>query len=141
VILNRLVEYPNGGAVNEYMLLVRNRQNHSDAWPPERHREFLEACETYIGELERGDSLVAAQPLVRDGVILTKEGAEWKEAPLEHKPDIQVGYYHIRAASLEDAIAYAKGNPEFEYSPTARIEVRPLKVSEPETGFDYPSEG
>jgi hypothetical protein len=129
----------NGGAVNEYMLLVRNRKDHSDAWPPQRHREFLEACETYIGELQRGDSLVAAQPLVRDGVILAKAGTEWSEMPLEHRPDIQVGYYHIRAESLEDAIAFAKRNPEFEYSATARVEVRPLKVSEPETGFDYPS--
>jgi hypothetical protein len=141
MILNSLVEYQNGGAVNEYMLLVRNQQDHSDAWPPERHREFLEACEIYIGDLRRGDNLVAAQPLVRDGVILTNEGGDWKEAPLEHKPDIQVGYYHIRAESLEDAIACAKRNPEFAFSPTARVEVRPLKASEPETGFDYPSAG
>lgn len=125
--------------MNEYMLLVKNRGDHSDAWPPERHREFLTACEVYIGELQRAEELVAAQPLERDGVLLAKEGNDWTEAPLDLRPDIQVGYYHIRADSLEAAIAVAKRNPEFEYSPTARVEVRPLKISEPETGFDYPS--
>ena len=49
-----------------------------------------------------------------------------------------VGYYHILAKDIDDAIEIAKGNPEFEYGVKARIEVRPIKVKEETTGFTYP---
>jgi hypothetical protein len=39
---------------------------------------------------------------------------------------------------LDDAIAIAKDNPEFEYVSSATIEVRPIKMKEQETGFVYP---
>ena len=44
--------------LNEYMLLVRNQADHSDSWPPERHREFLKACESYIARLQEEGRLV-----------------------------------------------------------------------------------
>lgn len=39
---------------------------------------------------------------------------------------------------MDEAIAIAEGNPEFEYGTTARIEVRPIKMKEESTGFVYP---
>jgi hypothetical protein len=33
----------------------------------------------------------------------------------------------------------AKENPEFEYVPSASIEVRPIKMKEEKTNFVYPS--
>jgi hypothetical protein len=53
--------------------------------------------------------------------------------------EIQTGYYLVKAENLDAAIAIAKGNPEFEYSTTARVEVRPLKAEEAATGFRYPT--
>jgi len=52
---------------------------------------------------------------------------------------VQVGYYHILAGDLDEAITIAKENPEFEYVPSASIEVRPIKTKEAETGFVYPT--
>ena len=49
-----------------------------------------------------------------------------------------MGSYHIRANDLEDAIAIAKGNPEFAYNVTASVEVRPIKMKGESTGFEYP---
>ena len=49
------------------------------------------------------------------------------------------GYYHILADDLDDAIKIAIANPEFTYNKGTRIEVRPLKVKENETGFKYPA--
>ena len=46
---------------------------------------------------------------------------------------------HILAEDLDDAIAIAKGNPEFEYGTTARIEVRPIKMKEETTSYIYPT--
>ena len=50
--------------------------------------------------------------------------------------EVQVGYY--RANDMEEAIAMAKDNPEFEFVPSASIEVRPIKMKEEATGFVYP---
>jgi len=49
-----------------------------------------------------------------------------------------VGYYYLAAKDLDEAIELAKGNPEFEFSTAARIEVRPIKMKEETTGFVYP---
>jgi hypothetical protein len=48
-----------------------------------------------------------------------------------------VGYYHILAADLQEAIATAKGNPEFEF-PSAGLKSDLLKMKEATTGFVYP---
>jgi hypothetical protein len=40
---------------------------------------------------------------------------------------------------LNDAIAIAKQNPEFEFGKTARVEVRPITMKEEDTGFVYPN--
>jgi len=46
---------------------------------------------------------------------------------------------YILAHDIEEAIDIAKDNPEFEYVPSASIEVRPVKTKEAETGFEYPA--
>jgi hypothetical protein len=127
--------------MNEYMLLVRNLADHSDAWPTERHHEFLKACETYITGLQRDGRLIAAQPLARTGAIVARRGGEPSVTAFDRTGEVQVGYYHVRATNLDDAVRIAQGNPELVYSPTARVEVRPIKTNEPETGFDYPING
>jgi hypothetical protein len=70
-------------------------------------------------------------------MIYRTEG-EWRDKPFNEGREIIVGYYHILAEDINDAIAIAKGNPEFEYGTTARIEVRPIKMKEEDTGFVYP---
>jgi len=70
-------------------------------------------------------------------MISGSKGA-WKEGPFNEAKEVIVGYYHILAEDLNEAIAIAKRNPEFEYGYTARVEVRPIKTKEEATGFDYP---
>lgn len=82
--------------------------------------------------------MIAAQPIVREGVVIRKSGEGWTEHNITDDTETQVGYYHVRAADLQDAIRMAKENPEFEYVPSASIEVRPVKINEPQTGFVYP---
>jgi hypothetical protein len=62
----------------------------------------------------------------------------WNEGPYNEGKDVIVGYYHVRAKDLDEAVTIAKGNPEFAYTNTARVEVRPIKVKEETTGFEYP---
>jgi hypothetical protein len=124
--------------VSEYMLRILNRGDHQAAWTSDRHREFVKKCETYIMELQQMGQLRAAQPLVKRGAIVARAGTAWSVDPLNTADEIQVGYYHIVADTLDQAVEIAKKNPEFEYSTTARVEIRPLKEVEEDTGFAYP---
>jgi hypothetical protein len=122
----------------EFMLLVRNQLRHISETAPEKHDDFLKACENYIHDLKRENKLIAAQPMVREGKMISGTHGSFEEGPFNEGKDIIVGYYHIRANDIEDAISIAKANPEFEYSNTARVEVRPVKTKEASTGFVYP---
>ena len=125
--------------MNEFMLLIRNEIDHQAAWSSERHQQFLRSCENYIGKLKKDGRLKAAQPLVREGVIISASKGKWKEIPFNETREVQVGYYHILAKDMNDAVEIAKDNPEFEYGTTARIEVRPIKTKEHTTSFVYPN--
>jgi hypothetical protein len=120
------------------MLLVRNEIDHQASWSPEKHQQFLKKCEDYIENLRKEGRLKSAQPLVREGKIISFSKGAWKDGPFNESKEVIVGYYHILAEDLNGAIAIAKGNPEFEYGSTARIEVRPIKTKEESTGFVYP---
>lgn len=124
--------------MKEFMLLILNENDHQDNWPPDQHKEFVRKCEVYINDLKNGGKLKSAQPLIREGKIIYRSNNEWKEKPFNERKEVQVGYYHILAKDMNEAIEIAKRNPEFEYGTTARIEVRPVKVKEEVTGFVYP---
>jgi hypothetical protein len=126
--------------MKEFMLLIRNESDSKSQFSPEKNQQFLKACERYIGDLMTQGKLRSAQPMVREGKMLSGSRAGWKETPFNESQEVIVGYYHVLANDLDDAIAIAKGNPEFEYTSTARVEVRPIKMKEETTGFEYPKE-
>jgi hypothetical protein len=125
----------------EFMLLIRNQVDHLSHLSPEENQQFLKACQDYIGGLIKEGKLKSAQPLVREGKMISGSKGAWKDGPFNETKEVIVGYYHILANDLAEAIAIAKGNPEFAYTATARIEVRPIKSAESTTGFVYPGEG
>jgi hypothetical protein len=122
----------------EFMLLIRNEMGHHESMSPEQQQQFLEKCRIYIEDLKKEGRLKGAQPMVRQGVMISGTKGAWEKGPFNESKEVIVGYYHILAKDLEDAIAIAKGNPEFEYGTTARIEVRPTKMMEETTGYSYP---
>ncbi len=124
--------------MKEFMLLVRNEIDHQSGWSAEKHQDFLKKCEAYIGHLVKERKLKIAQPLVREGTMVSGTPGNWKTANFTRTIEVIVGYYHIVAEDLDEAIAIAERNPEFDFSTTARIEVRPIKTKEVETGFVYP---
>ena len=84
--------------------------------------------------------MISAQPLVREGVVLSKNNSGWKSEDIKSSATVQVGYYHIRTINFDEAIEIAKLNPEFQYVPSASIEVREVKTKEEKTGFVYPTQ-
>lgn len=105
----------------------------------DQHFAFINQCEVYIGKLKSENKLIASQPIVREGVVLKKTDTGWTEREIGTDKETQVGYYHIFATDIEEAIKIAKDNPEFAYVPSATIEVRPIKTKELQTGFVYPT--
>ena len=126
--------------MKEFMLYIRNEKDAKKSLTEDQHLSFIKKCETYIGILKSENKLIAAQPIVREGVVLKKTETGWIEREIVADKETQVGYYHILATDLEDAIKIAKENPEFDYVRSATIEVRPIKTKELETGFVYPTE-
>jgi hypothetical protein len=124
--------------MKEFMLLIRNEGDGKSALSPEQQQKFLNDCMVYIQNLIKDGKLKGAQPLVRDGKMISGRPGAFKDGPYNESKEIIVGYYHIIAKDMDEAIAIAQGNPEFAYIKGARIEVRPIKTVEESTSFVYP---
>ncbi|HEY4797675.1 MAG TPA: YciI family protein [Bacteroidia bacterium] len=122
----------------EFMFYIRNARDAKAALSADDHFSFIKKCEVYIGKLKAEGKLIAAQPLLREGFRISKNNNNWTADAVDASKEIQVGYYHILANDINEAIAIAKENPEFEYVPSASIEVRPIKMKEEKTNFIYP---
>jgi hypothetical protein len=72
-------------------------------------------------------------------VVIKKSQSGWMRKDITADAETQVGYYHIMANDINDAMEKAKNNPEFEYVSSVSIEIRPVKTKEAETGFVYPT--
>ena len=127
--------------MKEFMFYIRNKKDAKESLSTEEHLEFIRKCEKYIGRLKDRGQLIAAQPLMREGLVLSFTNKQWIKTDISSDKEVQVGYYHILANDLDEAIRIAMENPEFEYVPSASIEVRPVKTREIETGFVYPTKG
>ena len=120
------------------MLLIRNDGDGKSALSPEQQQQFLNDCMVYIQNLIKDGKLKGAQPLVREGKMISGRPGAFKDGPYNESKEIIVGYYHIIAKDMEEAIAIAQRNPEFAYIKGAKIEVRPIKTVEESTAFIYP---
>lgn len=108
--------------MKEFMFYIRNEKDAKKSFSEEQHLAFIKQCEVYIGKLKSENKLIAAQPIVREGVILKKNGESWTEKDIATDKETQVGYYHILAKDLNEAIQIAKANPEFYYVPSTTID-------------------
>src|ERR1043166_3259750 len=125
--------------MKEFMFYIRNEKDAKKSLTEDQHLAFIKQCEVYINKLKSENKLIAAQPIVREGVVIRKSGNGWTEKNILADKETQEGYYHILANNIDEAIKIAKDNPEFAYVPSASIEVRPIKTKEVETGFVYPT--
>src|ERR1700682_2195907 len=126
--------------MKEFMLLIRNEGDGKAAFSPEQQQQFLNACMLYINDLMKNGNLKGAQPLMREGKMISGSPGTFKDGPYNESKEIIVGYYHILAKDMDEAIAIAQRNPEFAFVKGAKIEVRPIKMIEESTSFVYPNE-
>jgi hypothetical protein len=123
--------------MKEFMLLIRNEGDGKAALSSEEQQKFLKDCMVYIENLKKNGNLKGAQPLIREGRMISGSPGAFKDGPYNETKEIIVGYYHILAKDIDEAAAIAKGNPEFAYVKSAKIEIRPIKMTEETTSYVY----
>ena len=126
--------------MKEFMFFIRKQSNSADTLSPERFKQFLKACEIYIENLKQQGKLISAKPIVWSGNIISGKPGRWTEKTYNESGEVIGGYYHILARDIDEAMDIAKENPEFTFNENTRIEVRPVKMKEEQTGYAYPSE-
>jgi hypothetical protein len=127
--------------MKEFMLLIRNEGDGKAGFSPEEQMQFLKAAQNYIEDLMKDGKLKSAQPLLREGKMISGSAGAFKDGPYNETKEIIVGYYHILAKDIDEAVSIAKRNPEFAYVKGAKIEVRPIKMVEQSTNFTYLNKG
>src|SRR2546421_5092553 len=86
--------------MKEFMFLIRKEEGHGHTEEPNEQKDFLEKCRVYIEKLMKDGRLIAAQPLDRQGKILSGNRNAWKDGPFNETKEVIAGYYHIRAKDI-----------------------------------------
>jgi hypothetical protein len=124
--------------MKEFLILIYKQDEAIAPLVPEKDIAFLKACESYIETLKKGGNLKSAQPIQRNGKVISGSKGNLKVESLSQSKRVNGGYYHIMAKDMDDAVAIAKQNPEFEYGTNVSLEVHTIKGEEASTGYVYP---
>jgi len=111
------------------MLFIKTKGDHLAGLSPEQQQAHVQKIGDYIGGLTESGKLKGAQPLEIDGAIVHGNQGVFKDGPFIESKEVIVGYFHILANNLEEAIEIAKANPVFEDA-EATMEIRPIKAME-----------
>ena len=58
--------------MKQFMLYIRKEKGAKKSLTEAQHLSFIKKCEQYIGILKSENKLIAAQPIVREGVVIKK---------------------------------------------------------------------
>lgn len=115
--------------MKEFMLLIRTEDDHLANMSAEEQQKHVQKIGDYIGKLMQEGKLKGAQPLDMDGIMVQGNKGVVKDGPFNETKEVIVGYFHILANDLNEAVEIAKANPIFE-DVDGKIEVRPIKTME-----------
>ena len=76
--------------MKEFMFLIRNVGDGKAKLSSDEHLAFVKQCEVYIGKLKQDGKLIAAQPLIREGSVISKNGNEWSEKKVSVEGEISM---------------------------------------------------
>ncbi|OJJ23422.1 hypothetical protein BKI52_03415 [marine bacterium AO1-C] len=111
--------------MKEFMVFIKNEGNPVAKLSPEQQQAHVQKVGAYIKELTNSGKMKAAQPLEMEGVVISQKDGKFIDGPFNETKEVIVGYYHILATSLEEAIKISKADPRFEDGDW-RLEIRPV---------------
>lgn len=115
--------------MQDFMILIETKGDHLATLSPEQQQAHVQKIGQYIGQLMEAGQLKEAQPLDMSGAIIKGKNGSFKDLPFTESKEVIVGYFLIRANSLDEAIKIGKANPIF-VDTEATMEIRPIKVME-----------
>jgi hypothetical protein len=114
---------------NEYLLLFRGGEWYKGL-SQEELQTVVSQCKAWFDQLAAHGKIKAGQPLAREGAIVSgRNGRVVADGPFAESKEVIGGYLLLRADSLAEAVAIAKGSPGLAYG--TAIEVRPVAAECP----------
>jgi len=111
-------------AKNEYLLLFRGKEWWGNL-TPEDLQKTMDQVKAWFERLTESGTLKAAQPLAREGAIVSgKTGRVVADGPFAESKEVIGGYVLVQVRSLDDAIAVAQSCPTLRFG--MEVEVRPV---------------
>ena len=108
---------------NSYMLIFRGNEWHKGMSPEEMQRISDEWMAWFKRLMDQGKA-VAGNPLEPRGKIVSGKGGSITDGPFAESKEAVGGYFLLKVAGMDEAIAIAKQCPGLPYG--AKIEVRPV---------------
>ena len=115
--------------MKEYMMFIKTDGDHLGKLSPAQQQVHVQKVGSYIERLMASGKLKGAQPLDMGGAVIYGSNGSFKDGPFNEAKEVIVGYFHIVAENIEEAIEIAKANPVFE-DVEASMEIRPIKMVE-----------
>jgi hypothetical protein len=113
-----------------YLLLFRGANWENYRLSKDEIRQVMDKVNAWFDSLSATGKLVAAQPLMEEGVVLAgKRGDVVTDAPFAEAKEVIGGYVLLSVETMEEAVALAKTNPMFAFGLTT--EIRPTASSCP----------
>jgi hypothetical protein len=113
---------------SEYMLLFRSL--HWDkGLSPEEIQKVMGQWNAWLERLTLQGKVKGAQPLEREGKIVSGKGRMVADGPFAESKEAVGGYFLLEVESLDEAVEVAKECPALEYGVT--VEVRPVAAQCP----------
>jgi len=109
---------------NQYLLLFTGNEWWNQLSQAEI-QEVIDQSKEWYGKLAAAGKVKASQALAREGATISGKNARvFSDGPFAESKEALGGYLLLEAASLDEAIAIAKGSPSLGHGTT--IDVRPL---------------
>lgn len=115
--------------MQEFMVFAHTEDDHLERMSPEAQQSHVQAIGAYLQNLMQEGKLKGAQPLQNTGARIVGTGGTIKDAPFIESKELIVGYFHIEAKDMDEAIAIAKQNPILTET-ECYLTVRPIKSME-----------
>lgn len=113
--------------MKQYLLILRDHEMKWDRFSPEELRGIVDLFAEWNRQLREEERFAGAGKLTRDlGKTVRASGDELVvDGPFSEAKEAIAGYYCVRAAGIEEAVAAARGCPILTYG--GSVEVREME--------------
>ena len=112
--------------MEKFMYLFRGGDNPTSS--PEAMQAHMQKWFAWMGQLAQEGTLVAGEPLVREGKQVNGSKKTVTDGPFIEAKEMVGGYLIVNANDIDHAVEISKGCPIFEVD--GKLEVRPIQKME-----------